>query len=111
MASLTITFRAKLAEFSGGKGYKVPELKPHHVTHSGGIGSMAEADIRQGRMGAVTWWLARKMGGYRLPGVVWAHDGESGMFPEAIAESADWTITPVGNGYMADVSRTFSQKA
>lgn len=83
-------------------------LKPAHVSNYASIGGPVESDIRQGRMTSVAWWLARKLNGYTLPGVIWAHDGESGMFPESIEESAQWTITPVGNGYMADVSRTFS---
>ena len=104
MATLTITFRAKLDEFSGGQGYKVPALKSSHVTYSRDIGPI-EADLRNGRMNAVAWWLARKLDGYRLPTVVWAEG--SGMLDESIEESARWTIKPIGNGFMAEVSRTF----
>lgn len=106
MASLTITFRAKLDEFSGGQGYKLPALKSSHVTYSRDIG-IIEADLRNGRMHAVAWWLARKFEGYKLPGVVWAEG--SGIYAESVAESAQWTVKPIGNGFMAEVSRTFAQ--
>ena len=106
MASLTITFRAKLDEFSGGHGYKVPALKSSHVTYSRDIGPI-EADLRNGRMNAVAWWLARKFDGYRLPSVIWAEGG--GILEESQAESAAWSIKPLGNGFMAEVSRTFTQ--
>lgn len=104
MSTLTIKFRAKLDTFAGGQGYKVPDMGAHHVTDMHGVNSIIETDIRQGRMRSLTWWLKRKMN-YTLPGVIW--ENENGVFDTSIEESSQWTITPIGNGFMADITRTF----
>lgn len=95
--TLTISFRAKLAEFSGGKGYKVPKLNLNHLS-TAERDSYAQAilnarpqdqDITDHRIGNL-------LGG-RLPGVVW-QDTER--------NDAPWTITPNNSGFMAVVTVT-----
>ena len=92
--TVTIRFRAKLDDFAGGRGYKVPRLTSSHVTFSerdtlatlvtGSLERAADNTLLKAR-------LSKFAGGFDLPGVVWEgnHDG--------------WTVTPRGNGFMADV--------
>lgn len=91
--TVTITFRAKLDDFAGGKGYKVPALTHSHVSVAKRdtlgvtfLGALGNQDITRARLA--------KFAGITLPGVVFAND------PGA------WTVTPIGKGFMADVSIT-----
>src|SRR5690349_19064183 len=101
MNTVTIKFRAKRSEFSGGDGYNVPSLTHPHVTVSErdmlGVTLMqaiGNADITKARLS--------KYAGLDLPGVVWVNGVDSYGF----SDTSEWTITPVGNGFMADVSIT-----
>ena len=95
--TVTIRFRAKRDEFHGGEGYKVPTLTASHVSFAdrdtlatlitGSLGRARDNDMLKAR-------LERFAGGFRLPGVVF--DADPGA----------WTVTPVGKGFMADVSVT-----
>jgi len=99
MNTITIKFRAKLDDFAGGKGYKVPTLTASHV-------SIAERDtlavLFMGSLNKPEFTKPRlkSYAGLDLPGVVWADS------------PGEWTVTPVGKGFMADVSitRPFERK-
>lgn len=100
--TITISFRAKREEFAGGIGYKVPALTGNHVDVADRdtlgvtiLGSLDKQDITKARL--------RKFAGLDLPGVVWANGADIlgiGVNHEA------WQITPVGNGFMADITIT-----
>lgn len=101
MNTVTIKFRAKLDHFAGGMGYKVPKLTHSHVSVSERdtlgvlfMGALDNADVTRSRL--------KTYADLRLPGVVFPDDNPDG-----------WTITPRGNGFMADVSitRTLERKA
>jgi hypothetical protein len=96
--TVTITFRAKRDEFSGGIGYKVPALTPNHYT-------FAERDTV-----ATLLASSRDLGpalarfGVKVPGVVWEPDAFGAQFEP---DNSAWKVTPRGNGFMADVTATF----
>lgn len=101
--SITIRFRAKRAQFSGGEGYKVPALTPSHY-------SFAERDtfatlVSQSR----DLGQSLKRYGVTIPGVVWVDPSDPiHQWPgQPPLDQSAWTITPIGNGFMADVSATF----
>lgn len=94
--TITITFRAKRDDFAGGEGYKVPRLTSRHVTFAErDTLSVLMADTL-GRPGSddITKARLKRFAGLHLPGVVW------------VEEPGDWTVTPIGSGYMADVTIT-----
>lgn len=95
--TITIRFRAKRARFSGGEGYKVPTLTTSHY-------SFGERDTVAITLGtAHDLPMALKRYGVELPGVVWV-DPTNVTFA---GDQSAWTITPLGKGFMADVSATF----
>lgn len=91
--TVTIKFRAKLDDFAGRLGYKVPALTHSHV-------NMANRDtfsqlFMQGLNNrSVTSARLEKYAKLKLPAVIFADT------------PGDWTITPVGRGFTADVSIT-----
>lgn len=95
MPSITIKFRAKRDDFAGGKGYKIPKLTASHITTERDtygvtfLGGLTNTDITIARL--------RKLTGTYWPGVVFESNPEN------------WTITPVGKGFMADLSLTISR--
>jgi hypothetical protein len=99
--TVTIKFRAKRAEFSGGEGYKVPTLTASHVTVSerDTLGTLSMQSLNNPDM---TKARLAKFAGLDLPGVVWADGVDSYGF----SDTSEWTITPIGNGFMAEVSIT-----
>lgn len=104
--TLTIRFRAKLDGFAGGRGYKVPALKNHHVSLDGGgmVGVTIVNGIERGVPDTMTRARIEKYGKIeRFPGVVWA-DGADEFGIQHNDER--WVVTPVGKGFMADVSIT-----
>ena len=100
MNTITIKFRAKRDDFADGEGYKVPRLTHSHVT-------VAERDtvatifLQNLNNEDVTRARLERLAGLTLPGVVYA------------AAPGDWTVTPVGRGFLAEVSvtRPFSRQA
>ena len=101
---LTITFRAKLDDFAGGKGYKIPKLTQAHVSISDG--SMLATTV-VGSIGTVSDEMTRarlrKYAGLDLGGVVWQDGADVLGFAE---NDPRWIITPRGNGFMADLAIT-----
>lgn len=100
--TVTIKFRAKRDHFTGGYGYKVPKLTGTHVSvgHRDMLGtlfldSLKDQDITRARL--------RKFSNFDLPGVVWENGSDE--YGLGVNHSA-WIITPVGNGFMADISIT-----
>lgn len=104
MTELTITFRAKLDDFAGGKGYKIPKLTQSHVSVSdrsmlaqtivGSIGTVSD-EMTRARL--------RRYAGLDFGGVVWQDGADALGFAE---NDPRWIIAPRGNGFMADVSIT-----
>ena len=107
MSTITITFKAKLDDFAGGKGYKVPTLTSSHVTITKGdsvstivVGSIDRVVPERTRA------RLRKFYGIDLPGVVW----ESGASVGGISvNDPRWNIRPLGSGFMAELSITASR--
>ena len=99
--TVTIRFRAKRSEFSGGEGYKVPTLTSSHVTvaERDMLGTMFLQSLNNPDM---TKARLRKFAGLELPSVVWV----DGVDTYGFSDTSEWTITPIGNGHMADVSIT-----
>jgi len=100
--TITISFRAKLDDFAGGKGYKVPKLTTSHISIKDRdmlgttiMGSINNADITKARI--------EKYAGMRVPGVVWENGGDA---MGVSTNHEGWKISPRGNGFMADVSIT-----
>lgn len=96
MTAVTIKFRAKRDEYydfdasSYRAGYKIPTLTHSHV-------SFSERDtvaqlLTQGLNNADVTKARLALYGLKLPAYVFDDSG--------------WTITPVGNGFMADISIT-----
>ena len=93
MGTITIEFKAKRDEFAGGEGYKVPRLTHSHVRFSERdtlatimLQGLSNTDVTKARL--------KSFAGLDLPGVVWA------------ADPGEWTVTPLGKGFMANVSIT-----
>jgi hypothetical protein len=92
MAIFTVHFRGKLTEDGD---VKVPKLTGSHVSLIGNddttatlfVGGMSNVDITRTRLANM---IGAKTGDYYWPG--WA------------SESAGFTISPIGNGFMANVS-------
>ena len=105
--TITVTFRAKRDEFGGGIGYRVPKLTPNHY-------SFAERDTVATLL-ATSRDIALSLKRYGVPlvGVVWEPTDTEGAavreasFPGLYPESQGWTVTPRGNGFMADITGTF----
>lgn len=103
MTSITIKFRAKREEFAGGIGYKVPNLTSSHVTYSD-RGTLATllSGTRDYSILLAQW----RRYGVDIPGVIW----EDNTPDQWRSDTSQWTITPRGNGFMADISATFDLK-
>jgi len=88
---IRLTFRAKLDEFAGGKGYKVPKIRHSHVVATVRdaretlfVGGLNNEDVTRSRL--------RNMLGDYWPGVVF------------IDAPGAFTIEPDPSGFMATVS-------
>lgn len=103
MTSITIKFRAKREEFAGGIGYKVPTLTSSHVTYSD-RDTLATllSGVRDYSILLAQW----RRYGVDIPGVIW----EDNTPDQWRSDTSQWTITPRGNGFMADISATFDLK-
>ena len=99
--TITIRFRAKRDTFSGGEGYKVPRLTSSHMTFS--ARDMVSDMIRTSPTDDMLEARLAKWAGIKLPGVVWADSTE---LSEWHRDTSAWTVTPIGKGFMADVSIT-----
>lgn len=103
--TVTIKFRAKRDEFAGGYGYKVPALTSRHLTFSREVDNATKLYILPDRRALVDPGIEVKLrrvaGLDHVPGVVWEPDS---MGAEYEPDNARWTVSPVGNGFMADVS-------
>ncbi|WPH57872.1 hypothetical protein [Mycobacterium phage WXIN] len=91
MSAITIKFRAKRDNYMNGfalePGYKVPAIKHSHVTYE-------NRDTR------VQLFLSD----LNNDRVTRARLAKNGVGAVAFESDARWTITPIGNGFMADVS-------
>jgi hypothetical protein len=108
MSTITITFRTKKTEFSGGDGYKVPRmLLPKHYTYSSDLSGKFSPTNPGWNAGMVHRLLGKA--GYQLPAIVWCEPRWLGTMSaeKANEELREWAITPVGDGFMVDVSRTY----
>jgi hypothetical protein len=90
-----IRFRAKRGDYMDGfevrPGYKVPVLTHSHV-------SVVNRDTRAQLF----------LQGLNNRAVTEARLRKAGVSSIAFEHDTQWTIQPIGNGYMADVSRTIS---
>lgn len=105
--TVTIRFRAKLDEFAGGKGYKVPKLTSAHVDASGGM--LAHELLRTLNDPCMTTVRLEQwaFNGESMPGVIWAPNDDTNEEPSAFRrDTSAWKIVPRGNGFMADISIT-----
>ena len=103
MTTVTIRFRAKRDTFAGGVGYKVPQLTTSHVTYSDrDTLAMLLSSTRDYSTLLAQW----SRYGVQIPGVVW----EENTPDQWRSDTSNWTITPRGNGFMADISATFELK-
>lgn len=102
--TVTIKFRAKRDHFAGGMGYKVPSLKDRHVSVAkrDTLGILFMQGIAHGQ-DHITKARFERYAGLKLPGVVW-ENGQDDFGLQTNHEG--WTITPVGKGFMADVTIT-----
>jgi hypothetical protein len=95
MSEITIRFRAKRGDYADGfkvrPGYKVPTLTYSHV-------SVVNRDARAQLF----------LQGLNNRAATEARLRKAGVSSIAFEHDAQWTIRPIGNGYMADVSRTIS---
>ena len=97
---LVISFKAKLDEFVGGMGYKVPTLTNSHVTDTERdmYGRLFTDSLRNRE---ITHNRLRNMLGDYWPGVVWADESK---------RDARWTVAPQKNGFMAQISITLDPR-
>lgn len=109
MPTITIKFRTKKTEFAGGTGYKVPRvLQAKHFSYSTDLASKFSPTNHGWNAGMVHRLLGKA--GYQLPAVVWAEPTHLGTLSaeKANEEFQHWHVEPIGNGFMADVSRTYA---
>lgn len=108
MPTITIKFRTKRDEFAGGFGYKVPQaFKPNHFSYSSDLSSkFVPGDPRWN--GAMVRRLLAKAG-HKIPTIVWDEPThlDTVSAEKANEELEHWSIAPVGNGFLVDVSRTY----
>ncbi|QDM55805.1 hypothetical protein SEA_HOKKEND_221 [Mycobacterium phage HokkenD] len=93
MSTITIKFRAKRDEYLDGftlaHKYKVPAITHSHVTYP----------KRDSRVQIFLQGLSDTR-------VTAARLKQAGIGPIAFEHDGQWSITPIGNGFMADVSIT-----
>ena len=107
MSTITITFRTKKTEFSGGGGYKSSRmLLPKHYAYSG---DLKEVQPHQATGGTLRWstgcWARPVTSSPRLCGVNPRYLSTANA-EKANEELQKWTITPGGTGSWLTMSRT-----
>jgi hypothetical protein len=104
MPTITISFRAKLDDYAGGRGYRMPKLTDKHVTMSDPhdmlsrefLSTLNDERLTESRLKS---WAG--LAGYRR--VIFGEG--TGVQTQAVPP-VPWTITPRGNGFMADLTIT-----